>query len=103
MGLKKGLAKANDDNYVPYVRALKGEKLKDGVWVARDPVYGRIHRDEWAVRWTADDAADQVQSVIRDEFPEDNDLIRAGWQAMSESSSGFGVSVYYHEMAVLNH
>lgn len=98
-GTQKAIAEANDDNYIPYVRALKGEKLEDkDVWVARDPVYGKIHRDEWEVKWTADDAAERIQSKINGHFTSDKELLSSGWRAMDESPSGYGVEVYYQEI-----
>lgn len=89
-GTQDGLVAAADENEVPYVRYVNnypGDRESE-------PVYASIHRDEWEVRHTADDAAEKIGHQIEDQGWETG-LVAPGWGADEDTPNGFGVHVEY--------
>jgi hypothetical protein len=94
LGTQEGLAKANDDEYIPYVKALVSKEAEKGDnYGAMKPIYDRIHRDEWVPRWTARDASKRIQNRLNRKFSDP--YLSAGWGVDAQSSTGFGIEVRY--------
>jgi hypothetical protein len=86
-GTQEGLAQAADEDTVPYVEVVR--RTEDG---DEEPIYARIARDEWEVRHTADDAAQQVGAMVAEQGW-DTSLVRPAFSV--DGRGGFRVVVEY--------
>lgn len=86
-GTQEGLAQAADEDTVPYVEVVR--RTEDG---GEEPIYAQIARDEWEVRHTADDAAQQVGGMVVDQGW-NTSLVRPTFHV--DGNGGFHVEVEY--------
>lgn len=90
-GTQEGLAKAADDDEVPYVKFLHGTPEPHGS--GRKPIYDSIPREEWERRWTAVNLRDRVGQKLKRKY--DESLLSPEFTSMDSSPTGFGVKVVY--------
>lgn len=93
-GTQEGLVAAADENEVPYVALLKDKGQPHEDSFEREPIYKSIPRDEYNVRYTADDAAQKAGQLILDEGW-DAERLSPAWGAAEQTPHGFGVTVKY--------